>query len=252
MTSYIQASNSAAATAATAATAAPTTPTIIVAPIAELDRLRTVLETPAAQRDLVSLYSDSQAECKRNGKCGMEIGMSREKDLLAVLSDYIGAEVVTDIDNALVEDFRFNAEKISIKHISDAVGKGSMKVKWTSDAEQATKFLTTMLALEPDHYTHMLIVFIDLKAKRITIVCIAAQQVIEIVRFLGKRAFNSATGTNNRGVDYSKEMMALLIKYNYFTVRIEGVDIATGLDPIARRRALLAARRVSTAAAATI
>jgi hypothetical protein len=47
-------------------------------------------------------------------------------------------------------------------------------------------------------------------------------------------------------------MMALLIKYNYFTVRIEGVDIATGLDPIARRRALLAARRVSTAAAVTI
>lgn len=238
-----------------AATVIPTTTslepaflTIVSTPIIELDRIRTVLLNPAAQRDLVSLYSDSQAECKRNGKCGMEIGMSREKDLLAVLTDYIGEEVETDIDNSLVEDFRVNSEKISIKHISDTVGKGSMKVKWTSDTEQATKFLTTMLALEPDHYTHMLIVYIDLKGKRISIICVAEKQVIEIVRFLGKRAFNSATGTNNRGVDYSKEMMALLIKYNYFQVNIEGVDIATGLDPIERRRALLAARRAETGA----
>lgn len=218
-----------------AAPAAPPVPERIP----ELDRIAEVLSNPAAQRDLITLYSDSQSECQRNGKCTMEIGSSREKDLLAVLKRYIGAGIKTDLDNALVEDFCYNDQRISIKHSSDIVGAGNIKAKWTSDGEQADAFIRGMLELKADHYTHILLVYINVSKKQIDAIMISASTVLDIVRSLGLAAFKSSKGTNNRGVEYSRKTLQECVKRAYFHVKMVDADVKTDIDPIDRRVARL-------------
>ena len=214
--------------------------------IPELDRIAEVLSNPDAQRDLITLYSDSQSECKRNGKCTMEIGSSREKDLLAVLKRYIGAGIKTDLDNALVEDFRYNDQRISVKHSSDVVGAGSIKAKWTSDGDQADAFIRDMLehSTRTDvdgvhHYTHILLVHIRVETKTINALMVSATTVLDIVRTLGAAAFKSSKGTNNRGVEYSRKMIQKFVERAYFHVKMTGADVKTDIDPIERRIARL-------------
>ena len=205
----------------------------------DLDTIEEVLRRSIVQTHLVYLYSASQSECTRNGKCTMEIGTSRENDLKAVLREHIGDEFKTDINNNCVEDCQFKNEKISIKHISAAVGKGSIKAKWTSDTEQAKQYIVSMVS-QKEKPVHMILVYIDIAKKAITIVCIAASTIKEIIQDLGQEAFSTATGTNNRGVEYSKRIVSELIRRNYFMIEIRDVAFTNGLDPIQRRRALLA------------
>lgn len=223
--------------AAEAPVAAP--PLSVPEKIPELDRICEVLSNPAAQRDLVLLYSDSQSECKRNGKCTMEIGSSREKDLLAVLKRYIGDGIKTDLDNALVEDFRFNDQRISVKHSSDIVGAGNIKMKWVADGEQADAFIREMLEFKPDHYTHILLVYIRVETKRIDAIMVSASTVLDIVRTLGMDAFKSSKGTNNKGVEYSRKTLQQFVKRAYWHIKMTDMDIKTGIDPIERRIARL-------------
>ncbi len=207
--------------------------------IPELDRIAEVLSNPAAQRDLITLYSDSQSECQRNGKCTMEIGSSREKDLLAVLKRYIGAGIKTDLDNALVEDCCYNDQRISIKHSSGAVGSGNVKWKWTADSAQADAFIREMLALDPKHFTHILLVYINVEKKRIDAVMVSASTVLDIVRTLGAEAFKSVAGTNNRGISFSTKILQQFMKRAYFHVKMTDVSVETDMDPIDRRIARL-------------
>jgi len=200
-----------------------------------LEVVREVLSNPAAQKDLVTLYSDSQSECTRNGKCGMEIGMSRENDLKAVLVKYATEHIQIDIDNDLVEDFRVKGEPVSVKHVTGKVGTGSVKAKWTSDADQAQQFIESMLTFDPSHYTHILLVYIDTKKKSITLVCVTATTVVEIVREHGASAFSAAKGTNNRGVSYASKTIADFLRKAFFTIEIKDVTLSEGLDPIQRR-----------------
>jgi hypothetical protein len=207
--------------------------------IPELDRIEEVFRNPAAQRDLVTLYSDSQSECQRNGKCTMEIGSSREKDLLAVLKRYIGAGIKTDLDNALVEDCCYNDQRISIKHSSGAVGSGNVKWKWTADSAQADAFIREMLALDPKHFTHILLVYINVEKKRIDAVMVSANTVLDIVRTLGAEGFKSVAGTNNRGISFSTKILQQFVKQAYFHVKMTDVSVETDMDPIDRRIARL-------------
>ena len=207
--------------------------------IPELDRIEEVFRNPAAQRDLVTLYSDSQSECQRNGKCTMEIGSSREKDLLAVLKRYIGAGIKTDLDNALVEDCCYNDQRISIKHSSGAVGSGNVKWKWTADSAQADAFIREMLALDPKHFTHILLVYINVEKKRIDAVMVSANTVLDIVRTFGAEGFKSVAGTNNRGISFSTKILQQFVKQAYFHVKMTDVSVETDMDPIDRRIARL-------------
>ena len=205
-----------------------------------------VLSSKQAQTDLIGLYSDSQAEFTRNGKLTMEIGMSRERDLLAVLQEHIGSELITDINNSLIEDCLYGTTRISIKHVSDKVGSGSVKAKWTSDNDQAKKYIQGMVALDHTKYTHILLIYIDTKPKggnKITILFITDRTIMAIVEELKEAAFVSKEGTNNRGVEYSKPMIKKMIQGAAFTVHIDDVSLQHGIDPIARRRALILSRR---------
>lgn len=222
-----------------AQTAAPGSPAEIplIEAVAELDRVKAVLENPEAQTGLVRLYAMSQSECKRNGVCGMEIGMAREKDQTALLKLYLGDEMNVNIDNSLPEDFLVGSQKVSIKHSANKVGT-AFKAKWTSADKSVEEDIASMIAADDAYYPHLLLTYIDAPTKTITIVCITSQHNKHTIKTLGVEAFKIPKG-NSRGIEYSKKAMAMLLSQRYFTIVLSNVDVNGGEDPIQRRIALL-------------
>ena len=188
---------------------------------------------------LISMYANSQAECCRNGKLTMEIGSSRENDLKAVLKWALGDLIKCEIDNCLPEDVYIDDQKVSIKHSSSVVGKGSIKAKWTSDNAQAQKYIAEMQEGPLSLFTNMLLVYIDLKHQKITLVCVTDVVMHELVKKLKSNAFRCSQGKNNRGVEYTPELIKLAISKALFIIKLSDVTFKNGLDPIARRIVML-------------
>ncbi len=206
--------------------------------IKELDLLRDVFINPAAQRALKLLYSDSQKEHKRNGKICMEIGMSREKDQGAVLKHFLGDQINLDLDNDLPEDMRVLGQGVSAKHSSSKVGT-TIKAKWTSADTSAEEAIRAMIDAPDTYYPHLLLTYIDIHAKKITIVCIPSSQNKRIIKTMAKDAFTRPKG-NSRGIEYSTAAMKELMASAYFKIEIPDADLdAAGLDPIQRRLNIL-------------
>ena len=225
--------------------------------IPALNLLQKVFVLEQAQQGLAVLYADSQKECTRNGKKGMEIGMSREKDMCALLKLFLGAKICLDIDNDLTEDFTIVAEllrkfrmegshtdemssvpkpgtpvrKVSIKHITGALGT-PVKIKWTSADKSVEDTLAEIIAAPDDYYPDLLLVYFT--SNSISIRCITAEQNSLAIRNLGRAAFKVPSG-NSRGIEYSSTAMSLLMKNTYFEVNMTNVDLTTGIDPIERR-----------------
>lgn len=210
--------------------------------IEEFDRIFDILSNKTAQMELLHLYSCSQHEFSHNGKISQEIGRSREDDIKALLQLYLGdsfnCNILNNNDNGA--DCTFINE-ISIKHIGNKIGGAStIKTKWTSDEKKARDYIKQMLLLDPKNYTHLLLIYIDLKKnKTIQIVAISAATIMDAVDALKESAFKTAFGTNTRGVEYSKEMMKLLIEKKYFQIDIKDAILTGGLDPIKRRQSLI-------------
>jgi len=210
--------------------------------IEEFDEIFAILNDKQIQKELIYLYSCSQTEFCRNGKISQEIGRAREDDLKAILQLHIGDRFNCNIDDNTENgaDCIFNSP-ISIKHIGDAIGKGSIKAKWTSDETKARNYIAQMLLLDKKNYTHMLLVYIDVKKQHtIQIIGISSEQVMDAVRHLQESAFKTAFGTNTRGVEYSKEMIKALLQRKYFQIDISNVELQGGIDPIQRRQLLIA------------
>jgi hypothetical protein len=203
----------------------------------DLELLMKVLENREAQRGLITLYSQSQTECTRNGVCGMEVGMSREKDQGAVLKLFLGEKVNLDIDNTLPEDFIVGKSKISSKHSSGKIG-APVKAKWTSADISVKEAIESLINAPESYYPHLLITYLDSKNNRITIVCISSQKNKEVIKELKMEAFTIPKG-NSRGIEYSKKAMVELLKERVFTIEIENADLKGGLNPIQRRINLL-------------
>lgn len=213
-------------------------------PCTEIDKIRDALRKKIRQEQLVYLYSISQREHTRNGKASMEKNLSMENDLKAVLKEELGDGLHADVDNSLPEDFKLNEERFSIKHITvntktKAVGSGSIKAKWTADHQKANKFIDQMLTMDPKHFTHILLVYINPTRRSISIICIQDVMVMEAVRTMGRKAFLLREGTNNRGVEYSSQMIEYMHSVCYFNIHIENVTLHDALDPINRRQLLI-------------
>jgi hypothetical protein len=202
-----------------------------------LETLKQVLENPQAQRGLVQLYSESQSECKKNGVCGMEIGMAREKDMSAVRSYYLPNQVNFDVDNTLPEDMIVCGEKISLKHSSGKVGT-PVKIKWTAADQSVDADVISMINQPCSYYPHLLLVYIDTKKKMIEIICITSETNRTVIKELGRAAFNVPKG-NSRGIQYSSHAMKSLMSRRYFTITIKDADVEGGENPITRRMRIL-------------
>jgi hypothetical protein len=202
--------------------------------IPEIQGLERVLRTESTQLALVELYRRSQSEHARNGKCTMEIGSSREKDLVSVLMLDMGDSVCAEIDNSALEDVRIGTQAFSIKHITGPVGTGSIKAKWTADAEQARTFVTESLADGHTH-PHILLSYLDVKNRKLTLCCVESGYSTSVIQSLGAEAFKVAAGTNNRGVEYSRRTIQLFLEGCAFCIEVGDIDLLGGLDPYRRR-----------------
>lgn len=205
--------------------------------IEELEALRDVLQRSDAQRGLLALYSLSQTECTRNGRCGMEVGMSREKDQGALLKLFLKDKLRLDIDNTLPEDFLLGTAKISSKHSGSKVGS-PVKAKWTSADTSVQEALKSMIEAPDSYYPHLLLTYLDLDAKKITIHCVTSETNKRVIKDLKQTAFTIPKG-NSRGIEYSRQAMKELLKTPYFTIEIKNADLKGGLNPIDRRIQLL-------------
>lgn len=198
-----------------------------------LEYLKEVYQNKDAQRGLIMLYCQSQAECMRNGSCGMEIGMAREKDQGSVLKLFLGDKINLDIDNSLTEDFVIGKEKISSKHTTGKLGT-SIKAKWTSADISVKEAIQDMIDADDSYYPHLLLTYFDTKAKNVTVVCITSEHNKHVIKTLQKDAFTVPKG-NSRGIEYSRKAMTQLLEKRYFTIEIPNVELKGGLNPIERR-----------------
>ena len=205
--------------------------------IEDLETLQEVLQNKEAQRGLITLYTQSQSECTRNGACGMEVGMSREKDQGAVLKLFLAEKINLDIDNSLPEDYIIGKSKISAKHSGSKFGS-AVKAKWTSADVSVKEAIDAMINADDSYYPHLLITYLDIHNKKITIICISSEENKNVIKNLKNEAFTIPKG-NSRGIEYSKKAMNELIKKIYFKIEILDVDLKSGVNPIERRIQLL-------------
>lgn len=205
--------------------------------IEDLETLKSILENKDAQRGLIALYTQSQSECTRNGACGMEVGMSREKDQGAILKLFLGDRINLDIDNSLPEDYIIGKSKISAKHSGSKVGT-TVKAKWTSADVSVKEAIEKMINAEDSYYPHLLLTYLDTHIKKITIICISSEENKNIIKTLKNDAFTIPKG-NSRGIEYSRKAMNELLKKIYFKIEIYDVDLKSGINPIERRIQLL-------------
>lgn len=205
--------------------------------IEDLETLKSILENKEAQRGLIELYRQSQTECTRNGRCGMEVGMSREKDLGALLKHFLNDKIKLDIDNELPEDYIVGNSKISAKHSGSKVGS-PVKAKWTSADTSVKEAIEEIINEEDSYYPHLLLTYLDIDNKKITIICISSEENKNIIKNLKNEAFTIPKG-NSRGIEYSKKAMNELMKKIYFKIEISDVELKNGINPIERRIQLL-------------
>lgn len=205
--------------------------------IEDLEMLKQVLQNKEAQRGLIELYTQSQSECTRNDRCGMEVGMAREKDQGAVLKLFLGDKINLDIDNVLPEDYIIGNSKISAKHSGNKPGS-AVKVKWTSADVSVKEAIDSIINANDSYYPHLLITYLETASKKITIVCISAEENKNTIKTLQYDAFKIPKG-NSRGIEYSTKAMHELLKKAYFKIEIPDVDLKSGLNPIERRIHLL-------------
>lgn len=205
--------------------------------IEALETLKGVLQNKEAQRGLIKLYSQSQSECTKDGRCGMEIGMAREKDQGAVLKLFLGDKINTDVDNSLPEDCNILGEKVSVKHSCSKVGT-PFKAIWSSADRSVKEAINNIINAEDSYYPHLLITYFDLKGKKITIICIQADFNKKVIKEMKDDAFKVPKG-NSRGIEYSTKAMKELLQNRYFTIEIANADLTGGANPIDRRIKLL-------------
>lgn len=205
--------------------------------IEDLETLKSILENKEAQKGLIALYTQSQSECTRNKRCGMEVGMSREKDQGAVLKLFLGSRINLDIDNTLPEDYIIGKSKISSKHSGSKFGS-SVKAKWTSADLSVKEAIEEMINAEDSYYPHLLITYFDTLNNKIIIICISSEENRNIIKNLKNEAFTIPKG-NSRGIEYSKKAMNELLKNIYFKIEICDADLKSGVNPIERRIQML-------------
>lgn len=170
-----------------------------------MEKIINVLSKKDVQKQLCVLYGISQGECTRNGRLNMEIGVHRENDLKAVLKFHLHDSIDCSIDNRASYDLLCDGKSFSIKHVSGIPGNGSIKIKWTSDNEQAQKHIERLLHCQPDDYQHLIISFVNFSFNKIELYFVQKHTFMEFVSTNKQNSFKCRVGKNNRGIELSVE-----------------------------------------------
>ena len=148
------------------------------------------------QQKLPQLFHIAALECSRAGKIGMEVGVLRERILVALLIYKLGeSQVNTDIPTTTTEiDLEVAGAGVSIKTLSGKKLTG-VKVKWTVDPQSAEALRK---AYRPS--CHMILVHIHWQ-ETTPIYFIPQATQLEVFHHIGPRAYTRPPklNTNPRG-----------------------------------------------------
>lgn len=162
------------------------------------------------QVKLPYLFQIANVESSRAGKVGMEVGVLREKILVALFLYVYGEENVnTSIPATEAEtDVIVCESPISIKTKQGTANTG-IKLAWTVDSERADLFL--------EHYkpkTDLLVVKINWNSEG-GLYFIPKEVQEQIIRQIGIESYIKLpkTGTNNRGIEFSSKAISSLLEH---------------------------------------
>lgn len=156
------------------------------------------------------LFQMAEIDCSRAGKLGMEIGLVRERILIAMLIYKFGLENV-DVGIPATEpeiDVKVFDKPISIKTITNPRITG-IKLIWTVDSKKVKEFKTNYTPASDILLTH-----INWNNKgSIFLIPLHVQSVI--LKKLSRKYYFKLPklGTNPRGVELSKEAVQLMINH---------------------------------------
>lgn len=162
-----------------------------------------------------------------------EVGNSREKDLVAMLSLKYPKETDYNIPNDAKEDVVFCGEKISIKHKTvsgRSLNYSGIKLVWTVDAKSQEDFLNAYHV-----ETGLLLVF--LAEAFIHVNYITRDNLLQQVeRYPGK--FYKTLGGNSRGIEYDPTFLRETFSAGNLSIRIPRDPLPDRVDAITERQQL--------------
>lgn len=164
---------------------------------------RQIFDEPTFNEVYPHLLNDSETRGSRNGKRGMEIGRSREDDLVAAMQWVGGTAVHNEIDNGQMPDIEILGTQFSIKHKSVPYGKwdvSGMKANWTVDKGSVDKSVDDL-----QNHADCGIIISLVSPIEVRLYVLGPERYSKIIGELGNGAFKKPKEkTNARGVEYSK------------------------------------------------
>jgi hypothetical protein len=167
------------------------------------------------QEKLPELFEQANIECSRDGKIGMEVGVARERILVAMLMHFFGTENV-DVKIPTTKaslDVKLLGQCISIKTRTKV---NNFKLCWTSDQISIGNYISTF---QPD--CDILFAKIDWgKIGYIYYIPLSVQ--IDVFNTLGRANYLKIPkpGTNPRGIDITDEAYRELTSHSQ-TLKME-------------------------------
>jgi|Deesub1362B_J571_1020462.scaffolds.fasta_scaffold13020_2 hypothetical protein len=201
------------------------------------------------RRKLPYLFSIAELESSRAGKVGMEVGLLRERILIALLIYKFGQEnVETQIPIAEPEiDVMLFGKPISIKTITTGPTAriSGIKVIWTVDAQKAWEFFENYVPGCEILFTQIKWDMVNIDEKALPgekthpggLFLIPVEVQRRVLHEIGRERYLSLPriGTNPRGVEISREALLNLLQ-DENTKRIEVVwrHVRIDYDPYRR------------------
>lgn len=178
----------------------PTHPTQLMnAAVREL--LKRKDQQAALNRSLPEAFRTANSENRRGGSVGQQVGVMRENIVRGYLQTQLGRQSVQAAGGANSRnDLCIEGSYIEIKTVTD---KNLVKVTWTADPTRGKFYLDDY---QPN--ADMILVRIQWGKNQNSVFHIPAETLLEIHGRMGEDSFRHASGTNNRGPDFSKEFMA--------------------------------------------
>jgi len=201
------------------------------------ENLIQLFENKICIQKLIKLYFMSQMEHKRNNRLTADVGMSREKDLIAYMKYILGDIIDYDIDNENEEDVICTGRKISIKHSSvKTLSNASIKLQWTENKERQKKFIENFKFI-----CDLMIIYVRFQETcgEIEIMYCTVEtlnQLFDDFKENKNDIFKMRDNSNGRGIEFNRNFFEAMIKQCDYNVKISFNKLPfNNVDSITRR-----------------
>lgn len=167
------------------------------------------LFTSLVKNNLPKLFKKAEIESMRGGKIGMEVGVLRERILIALLLKSFGDKNVkfdfSSTDNS--KDTQVFDDVLSIKTFMNN-GYGGIKVFWASDNKTVRNAVSNYVP-----QNHLLISNINWGTKNGGLYLIDLETQLEIFNNIGVEKYLKINNGNNRGISIQTEVLKTLLSH---------------------------------------